>query len=333
MRVLQKKMKQGVELDNLEDMFETFIAQTNIRYAYYNETHKILGNTYGMLVLQDFEAITPNILARTIETIEGGGIVCLLLNSISSLKQLNAMTMDVHSRYRTEAHQDVVARFNERFILSVAACKNCVIVDDKLNILPISSHIAEITAVPKAESTELTVEAAELAELKDSLAETQPVGSIISKCKTLDQAKAVLKFIDVISEKSLSSTVSMTAGRGRGKSAALGLSIAAAVAFNYSNIYVTSPSPENLTTLFAFIIQGFDAIHLKEHLDYDIIQSTNVEFNKSIVRINIFRQHRQCIQYIHPADAAKNKLLGKLILYYCFSCSNKVGFHEYSPVC
>lgn len=309
MRILQKKMKQGVELDNLEDMFETFIAQTNIRYSYYNETHKILGNTYGMLVLQDFEAITPNILARTIETIEGGGVICLLLNSITSLKQLHAMTMDVHSRYRTEAHQDVVARFNERFILSVAASSSCVIVDDKLNILPISSHIAEITPVPKMESTELTPEAAELAELKDSLAETQPVGSIISQCRTLDQAKAVLKFIDVISEKSLSSTVSLTAGRGRGKSAALGLSIAAAVAFNYSNIYVTSPTPENLQTLFEFILKGFDAIHLKEHLDYDIIQSTNAEFNKAIVRINIFRQHRQCIQYIHPADAAKNKLL------------------------
>ena len=27
-------------------------ASTNIRYCYYSETHKILGSTYGMLVLQ-----------------------------------------------------------------------------------------------------------------------------------------------------------------------------------------------------------------------------------------------------------------------------------------
>lgn len=314
MRQLQKKKKMGVELDNLEDMFETFVAQTNIRYSYYNETHKILGNTYGMLVLQDFEALTPNILARTIETVEGGGIICVLLNNISSLKQLYAMTMDVHSRYRTEAHQDVVSRFNERFILSISHCENCVVVDDKLNILPISSHISEITAVPKGDSTELSAEEVELNELKNSLRETQPVGSIITLCKTLDQAQAVLKFIDAISEKTLSSTVSLTASRGRGKSAALGLAIASAIAFNYSNIFVTSPSPENLKTLFEFILKGFDAIHLKEHLDYDIIQSTNEEFNKSIVRINVFRQHRQCIQYIHPADAVKNKLLGNYLL-------------------
>ncbi|KAJ6221488.1 hypothetical protein RDWZM_000033 [Blomia tropicalis] len=309
MRKLQKQLKSGQQLDDLENMFETFIAQTNIRYSYYNETHKILGNTYGMLVLQDFEAITPNVLARTIETIEGGGVICILLNTIDSLKQLHTMTMDVHTRYRTEAHQDVVARFNERFILSVAACASCVVVDDKLNILPISSHVAEIVEVPKSDSTKQTAEALELVKLKESLAETQPIGAILNQCKTLDQAKAVLKFIDVISEKTLSSTVSLTAGRGRGKSAALGLSIAAAIAFNYSNIYVTSPSPENLKTLFEFILKGFDAISLKEHNDYEIIQSTNTEFNKAIVRINVFTQHRQCIQYIHPADAAKNKLL------------------------
>lgn len=311
MRILQKKMKMGVELDNLEDMFETFVAQTNIRYTYYSETQKILGNTYGMLVLQDFEAITPNILARTIETVEGGGIICILLNTISSLKQLYVMSMDVHSRYRTESHQDVVARFNERFILSVADCIKSVVVDDKLNIMPISTHIAEIEPVPKLDSTELSPQEKDLIDLKKSLAETQPVGNIINLCKTFDQANSVLKFIDVISEKTLSSTISLTASRGRGKSAALGLAIAAAIAFNYSNIYITSPSPENLKTLFEFILKGFDAIELKEHLDYDIIQSTNAEFSKSIVRINVFREHRQCIQYIHPVDATKNNVLGQ----------------------
>ena len=47
----------------------------------------------------------------------------------------------------------------------------------------------------------------------------------------LPQAKAVLKFIEGISEKTLRSTVALTAARGRGKSAALGLAIAGAVAF------------------------------------------------------------------------------------------------------
>lgn len=58
--------------------------------------------------------MTPNLLARTIETVEGGGLVILLMKSVDSLRQLYTMAMDVHERFRTEAHQDVVGRFNER---------------------------------------------------------------------------------------------------------------------------------------------------------------------------------------------------------------------------
>jgi N-acetyltransferase 10 len=61
----------------------------------------------------------------------------------------------------------------------------------------------------------------------------------------------------------------MTAARGRGKSAALGIAIATAVGFGYSNIFVTSPSPENLKTLFEFIFKGFDA------LEYQVCDSLN----------------------------------------------------------
>jgi len=66
--------------------------------------------------------------------------------------------------------------------------------------------------------------------------------------------------MESISEKTLRSTIALTAARGRGKSAALGLAIASAVGFSYSNIFVTSPSPENLKTLFEFIFKGFDAL-------------------------------------------------------------------------
>ncbi|XP_076842110.1 RNA cytidine acetyltransferase [Brachyhypopomus gauderio] len=306
MRQLQKKIKTGTLNLKQDDPFELFIASTNIRYCYYNETHKILGNTFGMCVLQDFEAVTPNLLARTVETVEGGGIVVILLRTMNSLKQLYTMTMDVHSRYRTEAHQDVVGRFNERFILSLSSCKACVVIDDQLNILPISKHIANIKPVPpRAQEEGLSPREQELKDLKESLQDTQPVGVLVDCCKTMDQAKAVLKFIEAISEKTLRSTVALTAARGRGKSAALGLSLAAAVAFGYSNIFVTSPSPDNLHTLFEFIFKGFDALQYQEHLDYEIIQSLNPEFNKAVVRVNIFKEHRQTIQYIHPADSVK----------------------------
>ncbi|KRT79975.1 hypothetical protein AMK59_8141, partial [Oryctes borbonicus] len=265
------------------------------------ETHRILGNTYGMCVLQDFEAMTPNLLARTIETVEGGGLVVILLKTLASLKQLYTMSMDVHQRFRTEAHQDVVCRFNERFLLSLASSKRCLVVDDQLSVLPISSHNLHVNPVERSELP--SENETELNDLREQLRDTQPVGALVSCCKTLDQAKAVLKFIEAISEKTLRSTVSLTASRGRGKSAALGLSVAAAIAFGYSNIFVTSPSPENLNTFFEFVFKGFDALEYQEHIDYGLIQSTNPDFNKAIIRVNVFREHRQTIQYIHPADS------------------------------
>lgn len=52
MKSIQQKVKAGKLNVNEDDPFELFVASTNIRYCYYSETHKILGNTYGMCVLQ-----------------------------------------------------------------------------------------------------------------------------------------------------------------------------------------------------------------------------------------------------------------------------------------
>ncbi|KAG0347176.1 hypothetical protein BG004_008274 [Podila humilis] len=301
---IKRDVKRGVREINEEDPFELFISVTNIRYTYYKETQKILGNTYGMCILQDFEALTPNLLARTIETVEGGGIIVLLLKSMSSLKQLYTMTMDVHSRYRTESHDDVVARFNERFILSLGSCPSCLVVDDELNVLPISLG-KNVKPLPiKTGEDAMTDAQKDLIKIKDSVQDQQPMGALVGTARTKDQAIAVMKFIEAIAEKTLRSTVTLTASRGRGKSAALGIAMASAVAYGYSNIFVTSPSPENLKTLFEFVFKGFDALGYEEHMDYDIVQSTNPEFNNAIVRVNVFkRDHRQTIQYIQPQDA------------------------------
>lgn len=301
---IRKEIKRGIRDANTEDPFELFVGLHDIRYVYYKETDKILGNTYGMCILQDFEAITPNLLARTVETVEGGGLVLLLLKGMKSLKQLYTMSMDVHSRYRTEAHDDVVARFNERFILSLGNCDSCLVVDDELNVLPISGgKNVQPLPLPATEVDRVRPEQKELQDIKESLADTKPVGPLLALSKTVDQAKALLTFVDAISEKTLRNTVTLTAARGRGKSAALGVAVAAAIAHGYSNIFITSPSPENLKTLFEFIIKGFDALEYMDHVDYTILQSTNPDYNKAIVRINVHRQHRQTIQYIQPQDA------------------------------
>jgi N-acetyltransferase 10 len=52
MRQIKKLQARGIYDPDKEDPFELFISSTNIRWAYYKETHKVLGNTFGMCVLQ-----------------------------------------------------------------------------------------------------------------------------------------------------------------------------------------------------------------------------------------------------------------------------------------
>jgi len=308
MKHIQKMVQRGLLDRNAaqEDPFELFISSTEIRYAYYHETQNILGNTYGMCVLQDFEAITPNLLARTIETVQGGGLVVILLGNMASLRTLYGMTMDAHAKLKTGAFGEVRARFNERFILSLADCSAAVVADDELNVLPISSHIRGGGAGPAPKvGRPRTKDDLELEELRGTLKDTYPVGALVEKSRTVDQAKALMTLVESISEKTLRSTVAVTASRGRGKSAALGLAVAAAIAHEYSNIFVTAPSPENLRTFFAFLLIGFDAMDYQEHTDYEILRSTDPAMEKCVVRVNVFRGHRQTVQYIDPVDASK----------------------------
>lgn len=55
MKTVQRKVKSGMLNVNEDDPFELFVASTDIRYCYYSETHKILGNTFGMCVLQVYK--------------------------------------------------------------------------------------------------------------------------------------------------------------------------------------------------------------------------------------------------------------------------------------
>ncbi|XP_055381005.1 RNA cytidine acetyltransferase [Condylostylus longicornis] len=295
-----KKIKAGKIDINDTDMFDAFRVSTTIHGRYYSDTHTILGKTYGVCVLQDFEALTPNLMARTIETVEGGGMIIFLLKTVQSLKQLYTMSMDVHKRFRTEAHQTVTCRFNERLILSLAECKRCLVLNDELAVLPISSKTIEIqpvnVAIIKNEKCDM------LKDLKENLKEVVPAGPLVNLCKTYDQAKAIIQLIELLAEKQLKPPTCVTAARGRGKSAAMGLAIAAAISFGYVNVFVTSPHPENLITLFEFVLKGFDVLEYQEHIDYTIVRSTNPDFRKAIIRINITHGNKQTIQYFLPTD-------------------------------
>lgn len=41
-----------------------------------------------------------------------------------------------------------MGRFNERFMLTLGDCKSCLVCDDELNVLPLSSHARDIVPLP-----------------------------------------------------------------------------------------------------------------------------------------------------------------------------------------
>ncbi|KAK2961481.1 putative RNA cytidine acetyltransferase [Blattamonas nauphoetae] len=313
MRQLKRMTLKGLIDKESDNPFELFVSSTQIRWCYYAESHQILGQTFGMCILQDFESVTPNLLARTVETVEGGGIFVILLQTMTSLRQLYSMTMDVHSRFKTSSGQTVVPRFNERFILSLAACQSCLIVDDELNILPISHFSSQIKPLALSDIDKNQArEQAAISEI-ESQASTVQLGSeestkamvgilkrLLPVSKTKDQCSVLFSLLQQLSSTYHlgSTTVSVTASRGRGKSAAMGLAIAGAVGFGYSSIVVTAPSPHNVGTVFEFVERGLKALGMNEHGDYEVSKASFADMPSATVSISCFKTHQQKVQFV-----------------------------------
>eukprot|EP00792_Barthelona_sp_PAP020_P004976 TRINITY_DN2437_c0_g1_i1.p1 TRINITY_DN2437_c0_g1~~TRINITY_DN2437_c0_g1_i1.p1 ORF type:complete len:1010 (-),score=304.74 TRINITY_DN2437_c0_g1_i1:205-3210(-) len=311
-----EKLKKKRKKDSKDNEFRNFIMSQNLRYCKYKDTNKILGQTFDVLILQDFEGLTPNILARTIETVSGGGIIIFLINNMLDLRMLHQLKMDVHKRYQTgmSSDDDIFSRFNFRFLRSLSKNPHCMIVDDHMKVLNVS-HNADMfeinEKVPEVSEALLKIFETCQESLGDESAETQ----IIELSKTAEQARCVLAMMNTLKDtrKMSSTTLSLTAGRGRGKSAALGLSIASAVIFGFSSIVVCAPSSENVQTVFEFIIRALETVGYKEVLDFSIIKQkikNDLEFTEVITEVEVFKGHRQTIRFVDVAsNVSENKFI------------------------
>ena len=158
--------------------------------------------------------------------------------------------------------------------------------------------------------------AQELEHLKTSLKDNPTIGPLIGATLTLDQAKALLVYADVLQQKKFVTTVFLEAARGRGKSAAMGFGLAAALAKGISSIFVTAPSPENLTTFFEFTIKGLELLGFKQSVHFEVIrtpienvsqggektQDSNAKKTEAVTRLNFYATHKQIVQYFDPVQ-------------------------------
>mmetsp|Transcript_5332 Transcript_5332/g.16779 ORF Transcript_5332/g.16779 Transcript_5332/m.16779 type:complete len:278 (-) Transcript_5332:4253-5086(-) len=141
-RAQKKARTRGVEGRLCSDGFDTFISETPIRWCYYKDSATLLGSTFGCVVLQDFEALTPNVLARAIETVDGGGIIIFLISSVVaslSFEQSLCTLMDVQASHTTANTTNIdrwrkFSRFQHRLILSLSNCARCMVSDGESKV-------------------------------------------------------------------------------------------------------------------------------------------------------------------------------------------------------
>lgn len=275
---IQKRIARGNYDKEIEDPFWLYQQNNDITYCRYRDSSRLLGGTCDVLILQDFNALTPNLLCRTIETVKGGGLILFLLASTSSLEQLYNITFDIHRDIRGASGApsivtQVEPRFCKRFVLSLTQCNNCLFLDDELNILPLSSsQLAAIpeTALPSAEMVAAATVDPELAALRLRFGAETKIRKLLEICATFDQATAVVALTNAFSD--AKGVVALTAGRGRGKSAALGMAAGLALAEAAHNcsreIILTAPSPDNVATVFEFAIKVLQIFGFEENTDF-----------------------------------------------------------------
>ena len=268
----------------------------NITYCYYDETQKILGNTFGMCILDDFELITPNILARITETIEGGGIIIFTIKTNNSLKKLKDFSSILKENRNSHFFPTLTNRFMQNLIFSISECPvylhlNEVTIGLKKNFQLIhKGNWEKISLDPKIQEKKKLY-----SEIISNTNNMEPLTSLIAKTKTFDQARALLTFTEAISNKDFYSTVILTSPRGRGKSAVMGLAVAGAISYGVSNIFVTAANPENLNCFFAFLFIGFKTLNYSEGKDFEIFQNSKLKYIDKVV---VSATHHQLVKFI-----------------------------------
>lgn len=272
-----KKMKPSDE----DDSHTKWIKTINVDYIPYNENNRILGKTCDMLILQDFEAVTPNIIACTMETVRGGGVIVLLFDREKSIKEIISCESDIVLK---NVGQKFTPRFNRRLFKSLTQQNFSIFLDSKLRVMDVTKENHESHPVEKIEID--TVE-----------------NPVLGMCKTKDQFNVLSSLISSIDMNDQSVT-SVIASRGRGKSVALGLAISHALDKNTPFILVSSLFLDNVQSIFEFVINGLDKLGYKKMADYKI--EYKFEGKKRLInRIEVTRNYKRCVEFVHSFDDLK----------------------------
>ncbi|AAK39838.1 hypothetical protein (nucleomorph) [Guillardia theta] len=286
-----------------------FFENSQVRYLYYKDSKKILGNSFRICILQDLKAITPNIFLRIVETIEGGGVIILISDHLEKQKHFNLEDNYININTKSKIYLNLLGRFIENFLYALKNCPVFFFIDS--DYIKFDLYKSKISLLNKGIESANTSKKNLYIKLVDSISNVQPINNLIKKTKTFDQARAFLSLTESIADKNKYSRIIMTSGRGRGKSSVLGLACCSAIAYGFSNIFITSTTVENVNTFYAFLILGLETIGLKENKDFEIIFNKR---KKCIHKVNIFNTHKQFIKFVKPEEINEKKDFIELLI-------------------
>ncbi|WUR04213.1 RNA cytidine acetlytransferase (KRE33) [Vairimorpha necatrix] len=283
-----KEVKTAQNSEEDQSKLNEFFKAQDIQFVSYNESEKILGQTVDMLILQDFESLTPNLIALSVETVRGGGIIVLLLDNVNSIESMIKRKSDFL------LDDDFVPRYNKRLFRSLIDMKFTLFLDDAFKVLPISKFNLDASNLKSIKNKEIKSES----EILDS------DKCLINLAKTKDQNLIVKELIKAVKDRTERSIYSIQAGRGRGKSVALGIAISKAIDLKFSSIYISAPALENIKMVFEFIIHGLESLGYEKYKDFKIIYSFKSK-KRLVQRIEILKNIKQTIEYHSPFEELK----------------------------
>ncbi|MEM1634207.1 MAG: GNAT family N-acetyltransferase [Nanopusillaceae archaeon] len=242
--------------EETKKVFEKY--NINLEKGKYSESEKYMGKTYELLILDMYKSLTPDYLGRLIGTVSGKGLIIFLIEDFNNFE--NSRTI-FHQHLLTPPYkiEDVRNYFEIRFKRKLIEHDNILIIDTEsekilkklnyeCNILQIIPKIKKISKLPENKKFS---------------------DRIYRLCITDDQVN-VLYLLENLLESGKKAFL-IIADRGRGKSAILGLCISALVEYllekdKIVDIGITSPSIENVRTLFEFLRLGLEKNNIKYEL-------------------------------------------------------------------
>ena len=140
-----------------ENPIEVFLSSVQIHYTFYSVTPKIFGRTFGMYVLQDFEAMTLPTLGLNYWNCRRWWFTC----SSSPYNKFIETTIHLDDGYAYTLLKRISSTnrtsFNGRFILSFSSCKQCLIVEwsTDCSVMLIGQEVRIEATPPKMEEGQI----------------------------------------------------------------------------------------------------------------------------------------------------------------------------------